>query len=240
MKDFCVFIVISSGLYLAGELVLQNATILKVVRVIEKRYKNFNDFIKDSLVIDLLLKLKGISKIIALVTFLILLFFLKLNNNFIKYLSFIFLFSCYTWTSISWVTDHKNEISKLVNKELILFMLSPIILLFLDYIIGSNSLLMLDEVIRKQFTFFNLIELSSDIYSIKVALVYTFSMMLMVLMYYLLIWLITLPVFISIFLILKGIIYFFKMIDKCFPKKPFVGIVVLLFITSNVYLFYYS
>ena len=48
------------------------------------------------------------------------------------------------------------------------------------------------------------------------------------------------PVFISIFLILKGIIYFFKMIDKCFPKKPFVGIVVLLFITSNVYLFYYS
>ena len=39
---------------------------------------------------------------------------------------------------------------------------------------------------------------------------------------------------------LKGIIYFFKMIDKCFPKKPFVGIVVLLFITSNVYLFYYS
>ena len=46
MKDFCVFIVISSGLYLAGELVLQNATILKVVRVIEKRYKNFNDFIK--------------------------------------------------------------------------------------------------------------------------------------------------------------------------------------------------
>ena len=111
-----MFIVISSGLYLAGELVLQNATILKVVRVIEKRYKNFNDFIKDSLVIDLLLKLKGISKIIALVTFLILLFFLKLNNNFIKYLSFIFLFSCYTWTSISWVTDHKNEISKLVNK----------------------------------------------------------------------------------------------------------------------------
>lgn len=240
MKDFCVFIVISSGLYLAGELVLQNSTILKVVRVIEKRYKNFNDFIKDSLVIDLLLKLKGISKIIALVTFLILLFFLKLNNNFIKYLSFIFLFSCYTWTSISWVTDHKNEISKLVNKELIFFMLSPIILLFLDYIIGSNSLLMLDEVIRKQFTFFNLIELSSDFYSIKVALVYTFSMMLMVLMYYLLIWLITLPVFISIFLILKGIIYFFKMIDKCFPKKPFVGIVVLLFITSNVYLFYYS
>lgn len=240
MKDFCVFIMILSGLYLAGELVLQNSTILKIVRIIEKKYKNFNDFIKDSLVIDLLLKLKGVSKIIALISFLILLFFSKSNNSFIKYLSFVFLFSCYAWTSISWVTNHKNEISKLINKELVLFMFSPIILLFLDYIIGTNSLLMLDEVIRRQFTFFNLIELSSDFYNIKVALVYTFSMMLMILMYYLLIWLITLPVFISIFLILKGIIHFFKMIDKCFPKKPFVGIVVLLFITSNLYLFYYS
>lgn len=67
---------------------------------------------------------------------------------------------------------------------------------------------------------------------------YTLSIIAIILIYYLLIWLITFPIFIFIFLIFKSIIQLSKMIDKLFPQKPLVGIAVILFVLSNLYLYY--
>ena len=241
MKHICVFISILTCLYLAGELILQNATLAKVVHNIEEKYKSFNDFIKDSLVRDLLIKLSRIAKVITLFTFAIFLFISNISHNIVKDLSFLLyllLGSFYVWLSISWVLNHKVEVSKLIHKELILFLLTPIVILFLDYIMNSNNLLMLDDIIKGQFKFTTIIDPTDSLYKVKIALIYTLSILAIIVIYYLLIWLITFPIFIFIFLIFKSIIQLSKMIDKLFPKKPLVGIAVILFILSSLYLYY--
>ena len=241
MKHICVFISILTCLYLAGELILQNATLAKVVHNIEDKYKSFNDFIKDSLVRDLLIKLSRFAKIITLFTFTIFLFISNIYHNLVKDLSFLLyllLGSFYVWLSISWVLNHKIEVSKLIHKELILFVLTPIVILFLDYIMSSNNLLILDDIIKGQFKLTSIIDPNDSLYKVKIALMYTLSIMAIILVYYLLIWLITFPIFIFIFLIFKSIIQLSKMIDKLFPKKPLVGIVVILFVLSSLYLYY--
>jgi len=106
---------------LAGELILQNTTLEKVVHNIEDKYKSFNDFIKDSLVRDLLIKLSRFAKIITLFTFTIFLFISNIYHNLVKDLSFLLyllLGSFYVWLSISWVLNHKIEVSKLIHKDL--------------------------------------------------------------------------------------------------------------------------
>ena len=241
MKHICVFISLLTCLYLAGELILQNATLAKVVHNIEDKYKSFNDFIKDSLVRDLLIKLSRFAKIITLFTFTIFLFISNIYHNLVKDLSFLLyllLGSFYVWLSISWVLNHKIEVSKLIHKELILFVLTPIVILFLDYIMGSNNLLILDDIIKGQFKLTNIIDPNDSLYKVKIALMYTLSIIAIILVYYILIWLITFPIFIFIFLIFKSIIQLSKMIDKLFPKKPLVGIAVILFVLSNLYLYY--
>lgn len=241
MKHICVFISILTCLYLAGELILQNATLAKVVHNIEEKYKSFNGFIKDSLVRDLLIKLSRIAKVITLFTFAIFLFISNISHNIVKDLSFLLyllLGSFYVWLSISWVLNHKVEVSKLIHKELILFVLTPILILFLDYIMNSNNLLMLDDIIKGQFKFTTIIDPTDSLYKVKIALIYTLSILAIIVIYYLLIWLITFPIFILIFLIFKSIIQLSKMIDKLFPQKPLVGIAVILFILSSLYLYY--
>ena len=136
------------------------------------------------------------------------------------------------------VLNHKIEVSKLIHKELILFLLSPIVILFLDYIMSSNNLLILDDIIKGQFKLTSIIDPNDSLYKVKIALMYTLSIMAIILVYYLLIWLITFPIFIFIFLIFKSIIQLSKMIDKLFPKKPLVGIAVILFVLSSLYLYY--
>ena len=231
MKHICVFISILTCLYLAGELILQNATLAKTVHNIEDKYKSFNDFIK----------LSRVAKIITLFTFTIFLFISNISHNLVKDLSFLLyllLGSFYAWLSISWVLNHKIEVRKLIHKELILFVLTPIIILFLDYIMSSNNLLILDNIIKGQFKITSIIDPNDSLYKVKIALMYTLSIIAIILIYYLLIWLITFPIFIFIFLIFKSIIQLSKMIDKLFPQKPLVGIAVILFVLSNLYLYY--
>jgi len=103
---------------------------------------------------------------------------------------------------------------------------------------SSNNLLILDNIIKGQFKLTSIIDPNDSLYKVKIALMYTLSIIAIILIYYLLIWLITFPIFIFIFLIFKSIIQLSKMIDKLFPKKPLVGIAVILFVLSNLYLYY--
>jgi len=103
---------------------------------------------------------------------------------------------------------------------------------------GSNNLLILDDIIKGQFKLTNIIDPNDSLYKVKIALMYTLSIIAIILVYYILIWLITFPIFIFIFLVFKSIIQLSKMIDKLFPKKPLVGIAVILFVLSSLYLYY--
>ena len=103
---------------------------------------------------------------------------------------------------------------------------------------SSNNLLILDDIIKGQFKLTSIIDQNDSLYKVKIALMYTLSIMAIILVYYILIWLITFPIFIFIFLIFKSIIQLSKMIDKLFPKKPLVGIAVILFVLSSLYLYY--
>lgn len=239
MKTFFIIIAIFSSIYLMGNIVRQNKSFDSFLNNLEERVKGINDFMRFLLIgesLSFLKKIFGWITVFGVVIYTIL-SLLNLVDKFVTlYVAIPLLISFYIWFSVSWVIDHKKSVSKYISKEILLFSISPILILMLDHILSTNHFLIIDGFIKKEFFLLNYINLPYSDYRISWAIFYVIISILFIIIWYILTWIFITPVFIIVFLCTIFPIYFARFLNKIFPEIPLVGIAVVLWVTSFLYL----
>lgn len=241
MKILFTFIAILSTIYLTGSTVRQNKSLDAFLSNLEKHVKSINDFIRFLLIRESLSFLKrffGWSAIVLTIIYIILSLLNLADKSIMLYVGTPWLISFYIWFSISWVIEHKNTIKQHIPKEILLVCLSPLIILILDFITNSNHFALIDDFIKREFSLLNYINFPYNDYKISWAIFYFLVSILFILIWYIVTWGFIAPVFIIVLLGVILPIYFSRFLDKMFPEIPLVGIAVILWIVSFLYLTY--
>jgi hypothetical protein len=121
------------SIYWAGGMARQNSAIDEVIELVEEGYMLFNSKIKNSSVSIALKQLNRFYILLFWVSFGMLLFipffgqlFISLKSSYFI-LSCLFLFSGFSWSSISWCTEHK-EVLKNLTPMIVMFILAPFLI----------------------------------------------------------------------------------------------------------------
>ncbi|VEE72854.1 hypothetical protein [Yersinia pseudotuberculosis] len=136
-------------LYLIGDRIRLNPKIDKFIGAIEGRYSKLNELLENVTVKEGLFFLRKTYGFLSIISFTIIILIMKfrlLSEESILYTYPIFLLIFLSWFSIQWVTEHKKTVFKNLLMEVII-VLSPLMLIFLDFLADTNFIKILSEPI---------------------------------------------------------------------------------------------
>lgn len=239
MKTFFIFISIASSIYLMGNSVRQNKSFDNFLTNLEDYVKGINDFLRFLFIRESLSSLKKLFGKIAIffATLYIILYFLRLvNQSVMLYIGTPWLMSFYIWFSVSWVIEHKRTVKQHISKEMLFICLCPLVVLIFDFTFDTNYFSLIDQVIKENLSLLKYINIPYDDYRISWAIFYMAISILFILVWYIFTWLFIAPAFFVVLLCVVFPIFFARFFNKMFPKIPLVGVAVVLWLISFLYL----
>ncbi|WP_188694560.1 hypothetical protein [Silvimonas amylolytica] len=239
LKPLFTIIQIIIGFYWAGDMARQNQKIDALVNHIEDGYGNFNEKLKDAKIIDSLFSLSRIYGFIAIFSFLlaiVLCKFVGLNQKNLAFLSLIGIGSILGWYSIRWSLNHKKTAREFGGQAL-LMICGPLLAGALDLLLHTPFTQIFAEVFyRFPLPFsWEVPHLANPIViGCATSLIFAFFFGV----YYLLTWLIAVPLaFVSASIVLLPVILA-RLIHSVTPRKPFVGLTLLVFTVVTLWSLY--
>ena len=224
-----------SGVYLAGDMVRQNAKLDALLTDAEQMFAVLNRKVSAATVGDGLRVLQSVYGVLA-VAFVLLLTVVNLvrlgGADFRSGVAVAALTALALWVAILWCRDHKRVLATVLpNVSLLVF--GPVAIGVMDVLLGSNFASILAASIAQalQLAHVGFHPPSSPIIlGVLIAVVVAVLLTLQ----YVLAWLVCFPVAFVAALFAAATLALANAIDTAFPKKPFVGLVVLVFLSTSI------
>lgn len=231
MKNVLALLQVLIGLYWLGDLIRQNPKINQFVLNTENSFAYWNNKLKDSDTksgLFLLKKLFAYLAIIFIVIFFLVHKLLPNQQHFIFLISSGFVASIFIWISLSWTIDHKYMIHSM-SKQVFLLSALPMISGIFDYIFSTlftDIFVQIHNTIAVQFGW----KVSEISHPLLIGIIGSVILIVFFLIYYGLMWVISLPTLFIFFTLMFCTQKLAKFIHSIAPQKPLVGLSAILFI----------
>ncbi|EZQ01313.1 hypothetical protein [Acinetobacter sp. Ver3] len=231
MKNILAFFQVLIGLYFLGDLIRQNPKIDGFLQNTEKKFSNWNHKLKDSnakSVLFLLKKIHGYLSIIFIIIFLVIQKLWPSQIYLLHLLSAAFVACIFVWLSLTWTIDHKNMIISMA-KQVAFLSVTPFIAGIMDYLFSLNFTAIFVQIYNTLAQTLHL-EPSGMHHPIIMGLVGSLILTSLFVIYYIIMWVISLPTLLIFLLFMLSAQRIAKLINSIAPKQPLMGLAVILFI----------
>lgn len=235
LKGIVTTLQVLVGVYFMGNIARQNPKFKAFIVVLEDRYGNLNNKIKDARLTEGIIFLQliyGFVAIISAIMFFLMTYVVPEKEN-VKFLfSMGFVFGFIGWASVSWCMQHRKAISE--NAWIFLLMVvSPFALALLEKQSGISLIRYTLEPLFHLFKTMGFhVDIPTGIWS--QAGILSCVLLFVVLMQYIFSWILSIPVLLITIFIVISMIFFARLVNLIAPEKSFPGFMIILFILLTV------